>query len=227
MTIRANINPKYLIRLGLVTTMCIGMSLFCIKDGAYTWPQQRKFALEYEQFRADNSDMSEKVAAEKWNEKASKDHGWMAKDLKEPRKPYEFNQQFALAGLTGLIGLFFLGKLLGNWGCWVDATEEGLLTSERKQVRFEDIQALDKKKWQNKGIAYVRYETGGKRNKILLDDCNYERDTTQQILRLVEEKIGVEKIINGKPEPPPKGSESVAESADDETQSFQGEPTKV
>ena len=227
MTIRTDINPSYLIRLSIVTVMCVGMCLYCIYDGTVRYPEQAKYANQYQQFRDDNPDMSEKEHATKWNETEGKKHGWVASKLKKPRTKYEINSQFFMAFLTGLIGLFFLGKLLGNKGCWVEATEEGLLTSERRQVRYEDIQALDKKKWQNKGIAYVQYESEGKQKKILIDDCNYVRDTTNEILRLIEKKIGPDKIINGKPEPPPKDQQATEDSVDDETQSFQGEPTKV
>jgi hypothetical protein len=71
-------------------------------------------------------------------------------------------------------------------------------------VKFDQVTALNKKKWQNKGIAKLLYEVDGRKNKIVLDDCNYDRDTTNAILRHVEAAIGHDKITNGKPEPPLK-----------------------
>ncbi len=48
------------------------------------------------------------------------------------------------------------------------------------------------------------YEVDGEKKIIVLDDCNYDRDTTNAILRHVEAAIGHSKIINGKPEAPLK-----------------------
>jgi len=95
-------------------------------------------------------------------------------------------------------------KLLFNRGRWIEADDEGMCSSENRELKYDQITALNKKKWNSKGIAKVLYEVDGRKKKIVLDDCNYERDTTQAILRHVEAAIGHDKITNGKPEPPPK-----------------------
>ena len=204
MQLRTVINPRYLFRLGLVGLMCTGMCLYCIYDGKVTYPNQQKRADEYKAFAEENQDLDERKIDEKWNETAKTTHGWLARTLKKRRSDYDINQQFVMAFVTGLIGLIFLYKLISNRGRWVEADGNILRTSEKREAQLDQIDVLDKKLWQNKGIAKVLYEKNGKKKKIVLDDCNYMRDTTQDILRHVEASIDVAKIINGKPEPPPK-----------------------
>ena len=204
MNLRTDINPRYLVRLAIVGLMCTGMCLYCIKDGVVTWPNQRKYALEFQEYSKIHADLDEKERADKWNEGAIASHGWKSDLLKKPRTKYDINGQFAMAAVAGLIGLIFLTKLLSNRKRWIEADEKRLRSSQKREVALDAISALDKKKWANKGIAKVLFQTNGKNREIVLDDCNYDRDTTQAILRHVEANIDHAKIINGKPEPPPK-----------------------
>lgn len=215
MNLRTEINPRYLVRLGIVGVMCTGMCLLCIKDGYITYPNQAKYAEEFQKFSEEHEDLDKKDVADKWNETASNSHGWTADLLKEPRTPYEINQQFVMAAVTGLIGLFFLYKLLSNRGRWIEADDKRLWTSEKREVAYDAISTLDKKLWDNKGIAKVLYESDGKQQKIVLDDCNYDRKTTNEILRHVEDNIDHSIITNGTPEPPPKEPEESAEGVEE------------
>jgi hypothetical protein len=210
MNLRTEINPKFLLRMGLVGLFCLGMTGWCLKDGLMTYPTQRERALAYLEFKEAHPDMGEKDLFENWKQEAA-ERGWEPgvggqeqTPYGKPKKPVDINGQFIMAAVTGLLGLVFVGRVLLNRGRWIEADSNGLRTSENREAQFGQITALNKKKWDNKGIAKVQYEVDGKKNKIVLDDCNYVRDSTQAILRHVEAAIGHDKIINGKPEPPPK-----------------------
>lgn len=210
MKLRTEINPRFLLRMGLVGLFCVGMTALCIKDGLYSYPAQRERALAYLEFQEANPEVGEKDLYDMWKEQAA-EKGWepgiagkQQTPYGPPKEEYTFAQQLYMGGFTGFLGLIFLGRVLLNRGCWIEADEQGLTTSENREVQYDQITALDKKKWQNKGIAKVLYEQDGQKDKIVLDDCNYDRPTTDEILRHVEAKIGHDKIINGKPEPPPK-----------------------
>ena len=208
MNLRTAINPRYLVRLGIVGLMCTGMCLYCIYDGTVTYPSQQKYYDEFEQFTEEHSDLDEKEQQDKWNENASSIHGWLAENLKKRRTEYDINGQFAMALVTGLIGSIFLYKLLSNRGRWIEADHEGLQSSEGHKIKFDQVTEFDKKLWQNKGIAKVLSDAQGKKQKVVLDDCNYDRHTTQAILRHVEANIDHSKITNGKSEPPPLQQEA-------------------
>ncbi len=204
MPLRTEINPGYLIRLAIVSSACLFMCLWSLYDGLVAYPNQRKHALEYQDFADAHPELDKKELYDQWDETARQTHGWLVgkNDLEKPRSAYDINSQFVMAVVTGLIGLFFLWKLLRNRGRWIEADEQGLRSSEGREVAFDAIHALNKKLWQNKGIAKVIYAIHGKKQKIVLDDCNYVRDTTQAILRHVEANIDHAFIVNGKPEPP-------------------------
>ena len=214
--LRTEINPRFLVRIGIVGLFCIGAALWFLYDGLYTWPAQREMAEAFLVFEEDNSELGQKQLFDKWKETVA-EKGWPAGSAGKqptpygaPKKDYDINGQFFFSGLAGLIGLFFVGRVLMNRGCWIEADDQGLRSSENREMKFEQVTKLDKKKWQNKGIAKVHYEADGRKDKIVLDDCNYVRDTTNAILRHLEAKIGPEKIVNGKPEPPLKAGKAAS-----------------
>lgn len=54
-------------------------------------------------------------------------------------------------------------------------------------VKLDEIQEIDKEKWDRKGIAYLTYRTAaGESGQIRLDDFIYEREPTDQIFERVE-----------------------------------------
>ena len=210
MNLRTDINPRFLMRMGLVGLFCLGAGGWFLYDGMYTYPAQQKHAKAFTEFETEHAELGQKQLFDAWKEFAA-EKGWPAgvagKEITpygEAKKDYDINGQFYFAGLAGLVGLFFLGRFLMNRSRWIEADDNGMRSSENHEVKFDQITALNKKKWQNKGIAKVLYEVDGRKGKIVLDDCNYDRDTTNAILRHVEAAIGHDKITNGKPEPPLK-----------------------
>ena len=216
MNLRTEINPRFLLRMGLVGLFCIGMTAYCFYDGMVAWPAQGERANAYLEFKEQNFEVGEKDLFDLWKVEAEK-RGWPAgvagKEVTpygKPKTDIDLNGQFYMGGFTGLLGLFFLGRVLLNRGCWIEADENGLRSSEKREVQYDQVTSLDKKKWQSKGIAKVLYEVDGRKDKIVLDDCNYVRDSTNAILRQVEAAIGTDKIVNGKPEKPLPAEEQAA-----------------
>jgi len=210
MNLRTEINPKFLMRMGLVGLACLGMTAYCIYDGTVTYPNQRERSLAYLEFKEAHPDAGQKDLFDQWKEFAT-EKGWPAgvagkeqTPYGPPKKPYDINGQFYMGGFIGLVGCIFAARFLLNRGRWIEADEHSMRSSEKRELQFNQVTELNKKQWKKKGIARVVYEVDGRKNKIILDDCNYDRDTTQAILRHVEASIGHDKITNGKPEPPLK-----------------------
>ena len=101
----------------------------------------------------------------------------------------------------------------------MEADSTGIRSSWGRELRFDQIIHLDKKKWNNKGIAKIRYDDNGSKRTFVLDDCKFDREPSEQILRLVEANIREDQIVNGAPEPPveKERSESVEVSESAET----------
>jgi hypothetical protein len=207
----------------LVGLASIGFSLWCLYDGIVKYPEQRDRALKHHELKeAGPPDEWEA----KWTAYAA-EQGWSPLDPGEPKTEYDFYMQYGMAGMAASVGLIFLTILLLNRGRWIEADDSGLATGRGQKCGYDGITLLNKKKWRNKGIAVVRYEEQGARGKIVLDDCKYDPDATETILREVEDHLTDEQIIGGRAEPPvnEEGDEEYYdESQDDaETPSAEGD----
>ena len=219
MTVRTTTNPRFLFRLSVVGLFCWGAAAWFFYDYKIGYPAWRERGLDYQQFIEDHPEMDELERFNAWKKRAA-EKGWPTtnpfyKDTEAPITQVQINGQILFTYVAGAVGAFFIGRVLLWRGCWVEADDSTLRDKGGNQCQYDQITALDKKQWNNKGIARVRYEADGRKGKMVLDDCNYDRDTTQEILRLVESKIDHAKIINGKPERPPKLTDEAPSESND------------
>ena len=213
MTVKTNISPGFLWRLLLVAFACLGMMLWCIYDAEIAWPHQTMRANAYAELRekirkeheakTDNKlDQSwTNTVSDKWREYAQQ-RGW---STEIPGKAYDENDifmQYVMVGIVAPIGLLFGFRYLRARKRWIEAHNKGLKASWGPNVSFDEIRQIDKEKWNNKGIAKLRYEQAGRQGTLVLDDFKFEPDTTEKILRIVEKRVGFDKIVNGQPLPP-------------------------
>ncbi len=203
MTIRSKISGRHLIRLAIVGLFCIGFGLYCLYDGMVGYPNQRERALAFQE-------LEEQGRLEEWTQFAA-ERGWKPFNPGEPRTEAEISVQFYMMAVCGVAGLLVLTRVLWSIGRWIEMDDSGLRSSRGQVVKFDQVAKIDKKKWDNKGIAKVHYQANGRSNVFTLDDFVYDRPTTDDILRQLESRIGVDKIVNGKPEPPPKPAPAPAD----------------
>ena len=180
--------------------------LYCIYDGVVAYPAEAirhgEFIKKAEEIYADPDFVKQReqnpiLAREKIEESwaaFAEERDWPTKLPKE-RSDLDILGQFGMAGAAFAIAIPFLFILIRSRRRWMEADENGLRTSWGPEGQFDEIDVLDKKKWQDKGIAYVRF--GKDRKKITLDDMKFDRDATEQILQIVEDNISPEQIVNG------------------------------
>ena len=135
-----------------------------------------------------------------WKEVCGQQH-WPNDYPGEPKNPYAIDQQFYMAGAIIPFSLFFLACLMLKRKNWIEGNDSGLRNSRRDNLAFEQIESFDKKRWDKKGIAKVRYRSEGIQKTFVLDDCNYDYQPIRAIVRLVESRIALEQITGGAPEP--------------------------
>jgi hypothetical protein len=195
MTIRTVTDPRYYRRFILIGVAALGFALWSLYDGAIGYPNQR--ARAYQQFKETVGE----DRLDEWDEYA---------EQTGVKGEGDIMMQYVMAAVTGAIGLWLL---LGVWrarGRWIESSDSGLTSSWGQSLQYNQIVGLDKRKWRSKGIAKITYQDGRKR-RFVLDDYKFDRATTGQILRQVEERIEPEMITGGPPEPPEEESAAVHE----------------
>ena len=207
---KAKIRTPYLLRLLMIAVFCIGIALWFLKDGLISYPRQQAWALAFEQSEKEGRPLAE------WKEIA-RATGWDPDRVPEEAKTdgdiFEQKLIAAMAVVPGLLYLFFLAQ---NRGRWIETTDTGLRTSSGQAFDFGDIKTLDKKKWKDKGIAKITYQSQSGEKRLTLDDWKYETEPIVAILIEVESHLDEEQIVGGFPEPPPGEVEEEVEEGDHE-----------
>src|SRR5262245_7396064 len=116
MVIRAENDPRFSRRFIFMGIFALGFSLWCLKDGLFTYPQQMQTG--FNEFKSDYKSMfteskAESLTLEEFEREASIDNErWLAwakyvheRDIKT--KP-DIVTQFIMAGITALAGVFLL-----------------------------------------------------------------------------------------------------------------------
>ncbi len=112
-------------------------------------------------------------------------------ELKDPELYEQLSQQISRMHARYSDASLFLQKLLGFsliplgfiflfWMLHVSRGEirlkDDVITAPgHPPVRFTDIRELDKRQWDRKGIAYIKYEVEGKAGTLALDDFVYDQ----------------------------------------------------
>ena len=170
------------------------------------YPNQRERALKYLEFKEAGQEAvfggeEDGEWLEKWRAYA-KEQGWPTSNPGEPKTEADFKVQFAMAGLCGVIGIALFAKVFLSLGTWIEADEEGISTSWGQRVPFDQIASINKKDWAKKGLARIRYADNGRTKRFVLDDFKFLRQPTDEIMRLIEQKVDHNKITGGPLEQP-------------------------
>ena len=116
-------------------------------------------------------------------------------------------------GIVGLIiGIPALLWLVANWGAWIEGTDQGVKTSWGQSFDYTDVTEINKRRWDKKGIAILKYDDNGSSKVFVLDDFKFEREPLGEILRKIESHLTSDQIIDGQRESEPKPSDSSSDS---------------
>ena len=214
MTIRASVDNKFIRRFLYISIGCFLFMLWGLYDGLYTSPRDVEIAKAYKELskKREAGEITEDERGEMWKELATKNK-WPLSKPKEPHiaQGYVYFQWFVFG--TGLIlGVFFLIKYLRLRNSWMEADETAVTTSWGPTVKFDDIETINKHKWEKKGIARVHYKDDSGTSKIMVfDDFKYNRETMGQIMEMAEKNLTDEQIVGGVRESAKKEDESTGQ----------------
>lgn len=235
--LRTENNPKFYSRFKWLGLGALAFMAYCLYDGYINWadqqvrgealiqlaeeelPQDKLEELAYAGHGAHDLYLKLKKRlpdfpelTESWETKAAAE-GWPTEPPAKLRTDGDILGQYVMAGLAALAGIWFLLTVARTNGRWFELNENGITSRWGQSFSLDQVTAIDKKQWRDKGIARVRYKNAAGRQKtFVVDDYKYHKKTTDRILWQIEQAVGFDKIVSGKPGPDPD-AEPVATAA--------------
>ena len=190
------VTPWYYRRMGLMAGVCVVFGLYFLYDWKIGYPKANAIADKQEWFEKellpsyDEAQKSGKLDA--WLVKAEAE-GWPKGKAGEPpkwlqyssingwpEKPKRYTQKEVDEQLWWGMGTLSLGLVAGlvllvNRGKVLRAGGDHWITPEGVTIRFADVVRVDKRKWDDKGLAYVWHQTqaGRSEQRAVIDDLKF------------------------------------------------------
>ncbi len=199
MNLTAKISREWRDRMIIVLLMLLGSSAWFFYDGAVAYPKYNIKADAYAELqRVYQAD--ETLLKEKWKALAIENH-WDPEDV--PKKRKDEAQQFRWGSGLLIISVAFLlwmlremhRVILANDEKFIGITQAIIPFNALREVRFDSVFGVNKRRWDKKGIAVVFYKTEkGTRASVLIDDYKYAG--SERILERCEAVIEEKKARN-------------------------------
>ena len=154
----------------LMVAMLIGFSGYFFYDWKVGYPKQKA---EYDAYWPVYQATAVKNKDDKaWLAKA-RDNGW-PESPKEKDWDYKLKEQFIWGLGTGAIGLGLLAAYLRNKDRVLQADATSLTTPAGIIIPFAKVTKIDKRKWDNKALAYLWWKDGEVTKKAEIDDLVFD-----------------------------------------------------
>lgn len=189
------VTPWFFRRMGILAAMLLFMGLYFLYDGKYGYAKanviaEKKVKFETEflksfdeakkagkldewiaQSKASGMPTGEDGEPPKWPSYAAQ-HGWPEDPKKHSAE--EIYQQFQWGGAMLFLALVVGVHVLLNRNKKFTGHEQHMIMPNGAEVRYADAFKVDKRKWDNKGLAYVYHRSGGREKRAIVDDLKYE-----------------------------------------------------
>jgi hypothetical protein len=216
MQLRAENDPRYSRKFLLMGICGLGFALYCLYDGLVGYPGKREVG--FGEFKADYKtyfeDSRKSMSMAEFEGTAEPEQSKQWENYSHERgipSGADVVVQFLMATAAAVAGLALIAIPLRARGRWIAANDSGLTSSWGESFQFDEVEAVNKRKWRSKGIAKVTYVSGGRRRNFVVDDYKFDRYPTDAILYELEQRIDPGRILNGPPEPEPEPDGPVAQ----------------
>jgi hypothetical protein len=190
---RAEFQSGYLWRYAGLAAVSLGLAAWFAYDGFVGYPKELEKAVAFESLE----DLSAMELEEQWAE-ITEEKGW---SLKQPKPSEEIesdiNGQYFWCAIGLVVGIPALLLLIRSRGTWVESTGSGIKTSWGQEFSYADVESLNKRRWEKKGIARATYKTDQGTKIFTFDDFKYEREPLGKMLRELEAVLTPEQITGG------------------------------
>ncbi len=186
MAAKASMRSGYVARLVILGGMFLFFALYFLYDAMIGYPNKQFMQLEYQRYMETWPD----DYSERWLPYAA-EQGWPTDTPPgKPMSDMDIKTQYIYFVICMLIAFPFVIAAIRSRARWVAADEDGLRTSWGRQINWDQIQTLDRSRWNSKGIAVVH--GSGEKDRITLDDWKYDTEPTRQIVKEIEQHLGLD-----------------------------------
>lgn len=187
--IRADVHQPYFRKFLFVFLGCTAFALWFLYDGLIGYPKKLTLAEAY-------ASLPETGRQDAWKELAA-EKGWPtmtpSKSAEDIR--HDIGGQFMMAVLCGAFAVPTLMMFMSGQGTWVEGDETLIRNSKGQEVPIPAITKIDKRKWEDKGIAKIFYEVDGKTKKFVMDDFKYKREPMGKLMRFAEAGLSKDQVV--------------------------------
>ena len=206
MDIKSTARRSYILKFLLIGLAALAFGLWNFTDAMFTYPAKRPHTDAYIEMQGplnENGDamISDGDLQEAWQAYAeSNDLPLTAPDTHD-HLDFLITSNYFIGGVFSLLGLWCLATGLPAIGKWIELRDGKLSTKGGSEIALENITAIDKARWEKKGIAKISATNAdGKVQTLIIDDLKFERESTDKIMAEIERVVGEDKITAGKPE---------------------------
>ena len=188
--IRADVDLSFFRRFLWIAIACVIGTGWCLLDALVTYPRKLEISQVYESFPQTTA------GAEQWEDEAQK-RGWLPEAPEKSAHELEamiLNQYILMAGCV-VVGFVMFTKWYLPRGSWIEGDEETIRDSHGKEHLLVHLVGIDKRRWEQKGIAVLHFRDKDRTSKFVLDDFKYHRENMGKILSFAEAKL--QTIIEG------------------------------
>jgi hypothetical protein len=167
-------NLEYAIRSALFGLMLLGFGAWSLYDGIWGYPKHNRRVDAYQALiqEAEQGRQTRQEWHAAWL-KLAEDNGWSADKPKARHGTRDIRTQFIMALIFCPIGIASLIAVALNSRRRFSAEDDGLHGFAATAIPYTAITAIDKKKWDRKGIAKLEVSIEGAARKITLDDWKF------------------------------------------------------
>jgi cell division protein FtsL len=182
--LRADVQTSFFRRFLWIAIACVVGIAWCVFDAQVTYPKKQVIAEAYESL-ADTEDRDAE-----WTQLAEQ-NGWSTDKPSKSSAEVQaqiFNQYIMIA-ICGVVGCLMLLKWYLPRGSWIEGNETQFTDSRGRRVVLDELEGMDLSRWEEKGIAVLRFSGDQGASKFVLDDFKYDQEVTDQLLEIAKEKL--------------------------------------
>ena len=163
--IRADVQTSFFRRFLWIAIACVLGIAWCVFDSQVTYPNKQVIAAAYESL----PDTEEREA--EWVQLAEQ-NGWSTDTPSKSSQEIQGQivNQYIMIVICVLVGGLMLLKWFLPRGSWIEGDETQFRNSRGKNAFLDEIKGMDLSRWEEKGIAVLRFSGDRGSRKFVLDD---------------------------------------------------------